>query len=550
MQILKVILIILEVILLFNLLIVVHELGHFLAAKWRGLVVEKFGIWFGKPLWKKTIGGVEYSLGTIPAGGFVALPQMAPMEAIEGKSDSDKQTLPPVSPLDKIIVAFAGPLFSFGLAFIFAVIVWVVGKPVAQGEATTTIGYVVEGGPAAEAGLMPGDKILTVDGGAVEQFSGMDDSVTWQVIRSEGETIPFVVERAGQQLEIAIPAKTSEESGWWKRKTLRQVQIYPETTPVVGKILPGSTAADAGLRKYDKILKANGQPVYHFLSLAEIRAAAGNEAIEIVVERKGEQQTLSLLAPGLVVDSIMFGSPAAKAGLQSGDKILAVDGTAVHSRSDVSEVVKANLGREIPIKVERANSGAEESVSLKPLIAESSDGTRKPLIGIEWRQEIEWEQWGVSGVVNPNPLTQIEDSLKTITKTLGAVFSSKSDVSLQHLSGPIGIFSIYYRMFESDKGWQLALWFSVVLNVNLAVLNLLPLPVLDGGHITIALIEWIRRRPVNIRILEVVQTGCALLLIGFMLYVTFYDVSDHLGGPGDIKFVEPDASEVQAAGDD
>ena len=74
--------ILLEVLLLFNLIIIAHELGHFLAARWRGLVVEKFGIWFGKPIWKKTIGGVEYSLGSIPAGGFVALPQLAPMESV------------------------------------------------------------------------------------------------------------------------------------------------------------------------------------------------------------------------------------------------------------------------------------------------------------------------------------------------------------------------------------------------------------------------------------------------------------------------------------
>ena len=74
-----------EVVLLFNLLIIVHELGHFLAARWRGLKVEKFAIWFGKPLWKKKIDGVEYILGSIPAGGYVALPQMAPMETIEGK---------------------------------------------------------------------------------------------------------------------------------------------------------------------------------------------------------------------------------------------------------------------------------------------------------------------------------------------------------------------------------------------------------------------------------------------------------------------------------
>src|ERR1700682_1963454 len=120
----RVILIILEVLILFILLIVVHELGHFLAARWRGLFIEKFGIWFGKPLWKKTINGVQYSLGSLPFGGFVALPQLAPMDMIEGKADVDRTKLPPVSALDKIIVAVAGPFFSLLLAVFFATIVW------------------------------------------------------------------------------------------------------------------------------------------------------------------------------------------------------------------------------------------------------------------------------------------------------------------------------------------------------------------------------------------------------------------------------------------
>ena len=112
----RVVLILLEVLILFNLLIVVHELGHFLAARWRGVYIEKFGVWFGKPLWKKTINGVQYSLGSLPFGGFVALPQLAPMDIIEGKADMDRARLPKISALDKIIVAIAGPLFSLLLA--------------------------------------------------------------------------------------------------------------------------------------------------------------------------------------------------------------------------------------------------------------------------------------------------------------------------------------------------------------------------------------------------------------------------------------------------
>src|SRR5260221_14733492 len=112
MQVLKFLFIVFEVLLLFNLLIFVHELGHFLAARWRGLKIDRFAVWFGKPIWQKEINGITYCLGSIPAGGYVALPQMATMEAIEGKTDSKQEQLPPISALDKIIVAFPGPLFS------------------------------------------------------------------------------------------------------------------------------------------------------------------------------------------------------------------------------------------------------------------------------------------------------------------------------------------------------------------------------------------------------------------------------------------------------
>src|SRR5947207_5006336 len=156
----RVVFILLEVLILFNLLIVVHELGHFLATRWRVLYIENFGVWVGKPIWKKTINGVQYSLGSLPFGGFVALPQLAPMDIIEGKADVDRAQLPKISALDKIIVAFAGPLFSFLLAIVFAVIIWAVGRPVSEAEATTTVGYGLPDSPAAEAGPKTGDTIL------------------------------------------------------------------------------------------------------------------------------------------------------------------------------------------------------------------------------------------------------------------------------------------------------------------------------------------------------------------------------------------------------
>jgi regulator of sigma E protease len=142
---------------------------------------------------------------------------------------------------------------------------------------------------------------------------------------------------------------------------------------------------------------------------------------------------------------------------------------------------------------------------------------------------IAWDTSGRMTVTHPNPVEQVYNSVTSTLDTIGAVASPKSDVKLEHLSGPFGIFRIYYFLFENERGWQLALWFSVILNVNLAILNLLPIPVLDGGHIVLALVEAIRRKPVNLRVLEVVQTGCAVLIIGYIAYVSFFDVGDWFG---------------------
>src|ERR1700690_3715971 len=200
MTILRYIFIALEVVLLFNLLIGVHELGHFLAAKWRGLKIERFAIWFGPTLWKRKIGGVEYMLNSIPAGGYVALPQMATMDLIEGKTEGSEAPLPNVSPLDKIIVAFAGPLFSFLLAVVFAFIVWSVGKPGNDSDNSTMIGWVDQTGPAWKAGLRPGDTILEIDGQPVKHFAPpAQDSVVWRIVTSEGTNIAIKYLRDGHE---------------------------------------------------------------------------------------------------------------------------------------------------------------------------------------------------------------------------------------------------------------------------------------------------------------------------------------------------------------
>jgi len=443
MDILKFLFICLEVVLIFNLLIVVHELGHFLAAKWRGLVVEKFAIWFGKPIWKKTIGGVEYRLGSIPAGGYVAIPQLAPMEALEGRVETLRDLLPPIKPIDKIIVAAAGPVFSFGLAFVMACVVWFVGKPQSEFD-SPTIGFIKEGGPAAAAGLRVGDRIVAVDGSPVKHFLSGTDSVKWRIVRSEGEKIAFTVNREGQ--EITIPTGwTKPETSSWRRPALREVQIGPRLIPGVGFVVRGSLADKAGFQSGDLITEVNGEPIFNLDEIGPFVDANRGKSLAMTVERGGQPVQLALALP--------------------------------------------------------AEGPASAPVNF----------------GIEW---------GRTTLVYPDPITQVRDAATSIFRMVGALLSPRSDVKAAHFSGPVGIMRLYYQIFENENGWRLALAFSVLINVNLALLNLLPFPVLDGGHITLAIIEGIRRKPINVRVLEFVQTACALALIGFMLYLTFYDVGD------------------------
>ena len=539
---LKVIGILLEVILIFNLLIIVHELGHFLAAKWRGLHIEGFGIWFGKPIWQKRIGGVMYSLGCIPAGGFVKLPQLMD-SAIEGQGEFAAKDLPKLKPLDKIIVAFAGPLFSFLLAVAFAIVVWQVGRPVSEGERTTTIGFVQPDSPAAKAGLKPGDEIQRIDGHDIKRWGGQaQDTVMWSIVGSEEERIRLDVKRDGKVEPIEV-TPIVEPTKWYQRKGLKMIGIEAMNRPMVATVAAGSAAEKAGFKPSDVLVRVGEEPIYGANSIGDWVKANPGKPIVVTVERGAKNAdgtfpttVLNFEPRGFTVGGVFPGSPAEAAGLKKGDRIVSADEKPIVYGSSFIEHIWAHEGKVVTLAVERGAEKVEVKVTPELPLASDASPKLRPSIGIsiEPGDGLVFDQRGRTWPIYPHPGEQLSQAAGQIVETVKKLLpTSKSSIGIQQLGGPVMMMRIYYMLFESPDSWRLVLWFSVVINVNLALMNMLPIPPLDGSHITLALVELIRGRPPGARtakMVEYVQIAGTLLVIGLMLFITLFDVQDVFGG--------------------
>ena len=424
---------------LFGLTVAAHEFGHFWAARKMGLVVERFAIGFGPKIYGKVIDGVEWQINLLPLGGFVQLPQMSPAEGLEGKPGEEHKDLPPASPGAKIITAFAGPLASLALGVVCAVGVWILGVPTNLTFRTTTIGWVEPNSPAAKAGVLPGDKILAIDGQRPGRWAGRPGAVVESILLGVDHEILLELDRDGAEIIT--------------------VRIRPEPDPEM-----------EGLRRL------------------------GFE---------------SYPAQPALIDKVIEGGPAARAGILAGEKLVSVNGVKIWNPTAVKAAVES--GQEtLELGVEDAQ-GNVRLVSLKP---EQAVNRKDRMIGVVWKpNDIR--------ITRPTPQEQVGSAAGLVFRTLRALVAPASNVGVQHLSGPLGIFERLVSLLQTDP--RLVLYFSVILNVNLAVLNLLPIPVLDGGHILFSIIEAIRRRQLRTKTVEWIQTAFVILLAAFFLLVTYHD---------------------------
>jgi regulator of sigma E protease len=414
-----------------------------------------------------------------------------------------------------------------------------VGRPVTESERTTVIGAVSPGSPAEKAGLKPGDKILSIDGHHINRWGGQsEDSVTWCIAGSEEPTVHIEVLRDGQTKMLEARPEV-EKTKWYQRRGLRQILIGPMNRPMVAKTEPGSAAAKAGFLPNDIFTRVGGDPIYDDSTISLWAKDHPGKPIVITVER-GEKRAdgnapavdLTFEPRGFVLSDVFPDSPASRAGLQKGDRVVSVDGNPTPFAESFVEHIWAHDGKPVSLVIDR--SGETKTVAVTPEIP--LEGSKRASIGVALARGdgLVFDEHGKMWPIHPTPAEQIAGATGAIFETFKKLSpTSKSNISIQHMGGPVMMMRVYYLLFESPQGWRLVLWFSVVINVNLALMNLLPIPPLDGSHITLAIIELIRGRPPGERtqwVVERIQIVGTMLVIGFMLFVTVFDVQDLFGG--------------------
>lgn len=435
------------IILFFGGSIFVHELGHFLTARRRGVHVECFSIGFGPKIlaWRGR-DGVEYRLSWLPLGGYVRLPQLADMGVIEGGSAVDIERLPPIGYGTKILVFTAGAVFNVLFAFLLACVVWWVGQPTSTDLNTTMIGAVLPEivlpdhtsvpSPASEAGFRAGDIVRAIDGRTVANWPDLQQTLFAGSGRSaDGRPkAVFTIDRGGKALELTVYPRLSGDDRF------RHIGITPAEELVVGAVDP---------------------------------ALLGHQI-----------------------------------GLKPGDRIVAYDSILLLSRDDFIEHLGKNRARAIRLEILRGTGRVELELPPRPDRADVGD------LGIKRQTNFM--------LTHPDPIAQIQENVVMTFRLLAGLVNPQSDLSVSKLSGPVGIIRVFHATAQIDI--RLVLWFTILINVNLAIFNLLPIPVLDGGHMLFATIERLRSRALPADFIMATQGVFMVLLFSLILYVSIFDV--------------------------
>ena len=511
-------------------LVTVHEAGHFFAAKWAGVKVLKFSIGFGPKLFSFRRGETEYQIALLPLGGFVAMAGHHPGEEV-AEEDAGRTFLGAVW-WKRVIILLAGPMANLVFPVIALFFVF-------YGESTDfapRVGAVEPASPAAVAGLRPGDLILSIDGTQIRTFTELSKIAG----ASADKELALVVDRAGKQESLRVTPTNVETLGMIEISRKGRIGISLAEQAAVLGVPAGSAVEAAGLRTFDRVIQLNDEPVRTArelelgldkasgsVKLKVVRFASLHEGLvlpEIIAAELpvGEGTGLARIGaePGdAYVWEVRAGTPAAALGIKVGDRFTAVSGQAVHSVGAVED--RMALARKRQVDIEWRTGTEKRTARVGPFVPE---GNAKYCMAPT--------DFGVRFGAPGLPMTPIAgdtvtidmgvvDAMKASLKKLpeGIILISRilaklptGEVPLESMGGPVQIFQVASQTAEAGMGAFLSAM--AIVSVNLALVNLLPIPILDGFGILTALWEAVRRRPVPMRAREIASYfGFAVLAL-------------------------------------
>jgi regulator of sigma E protease len=539
--------------LLFFLLVFFHELGHFLMAKWMGIRVEKFSIGMGPAIFTYKYGDTEYRIAILPLGGYVKMSGDDPTK--EYSEEEKKVGFLTQKPPAKLLVVFGGPLFNLILPLFVYALMLSIGVP----SVDSVVGTLEPDNPAMQAGLQSGDRIVALNGKPVRKWKELESVVR----ESAGKELSFEVERlnfSDQKLstkEIKItPELQDGRSRFGEPIKVGKIGVSPAfPIPLIYFEDKAGSLATAGLKPFDRIVSVDGLPITsldewdRFLSLTkksetvvEYRRGQSEDILKTTLQfpknSKDLKKDLGLLPISLVVGEVNPEGRAKKAGIIKGDRLVAIGGTVLSSWEEVPGIIRGSEGA--PLEFVWARDGKEMSATIsaeKTTIEDPLLGTDNPLavqeifrVGIAPRLEVEQAYVEDQSF---NPITWVtygvNETWRLIDMTVTALYKLVTgQISLKLLGSPIMIYKVAgntYRMAGGGHyGWIAFLTNLALLSVTLGLVNLLPIPVLDGGHATFFMIEWIRGRPVSVKVMEIAMQVGLFILIALFALVLYNDV--------------------------
>jgi len=492
----------LSFIVVIGILVFVHEFGHFLVAKKTGVTVEKFSLGFGPKLIGFEKGGTQYMICAIPLGGYVKLKGENPDEGLT----NDRGEFASRSVAVRAGIVAAGPFMNFALCFLILPLVFIIGIQVpAYLEEKPVVQWVGSNTPAERAGLRTGDTILAVNSETVENWK-MFNALT-QINPGAPMNLQFI--RDGRTMLKTIRPSSPEMGN-------TGLGIYHYMPPRVGAVLPDSPASRGGLQPDDVVESIGGKPISHWIELSEtIRDFTGND-LSLAV-RRNDRRLLCTVRPELVVEDIVKGSPAEAARLHAGDRILTINGNDPALYHEAFQRHHFSAGDTLDFQIDRDHRRMIVAVKTP----ESADiGLRiSAKIGIVPAEEVSFKRYGMIASLGEGFKQGWEMTTLTFW-ALGKLLTM--DVSFKTLGGPIMIAKMTGTAAKS--GLASLIIFTAFLSINLSILNLLPVPVLDGGHLLFLLIEFIIRRPLGTKNIEIAQKVGMALLILLLVSVTYNDL--------------------------